>query len=258
MSLEAYEAAAARACLSPEADPADLAKLGSAKRWTIYRSMVRTRMRGVCRTAAKRTVEALGEATFDRVVDDWFATAPPTTRFFRELPSQFARFAVEHALFAEPAHAIDLLRYEIAVWEVKAADDRDLPAVVDFSFEGTPCFSPAAQLVEARWGVDRRADDGSVEPLEGALLVFRDAEHRGRCIRLNPMAAAIVRELQAAEATGATVTDAIKRAADDQGVAIDQKLIEGLSALLEKLLTRGVLRGCLGSVREMEGAPRDA
>ena len=247
MSLADHQARVARVCLEPTPDPARLAALGDPGRWGIYRSMVRARLHRVCERALERTRQALGEAPFAALVDRWLAEAPPATRFFRELPSEMVAWALraEGAALDSPTHARDLMRYELAVWEIKAADDSSAPPVVDFDFQGVPSFSPASQLVEVSHGVDRRADDGSVEPLDGALLVYRTTDFRAKCLRLNPMASSLVRELRSAEGAGRSVTEAVQRAAAQRGVAIDQKLIEGLSGLLEKLLTRGALRGCL-------------
>ncbi len=245
-TLAEREATVARMCLAPKPATTDLDALGSPDRWQIYRRMVRARMHRVCETALKHSRAALGEKPFTALVDEWLATEPPTTRFFRELPTQMVQWALaDDARLPEPAHLRDLLRYENALWEVRAEDDRDLPEVVDFSFEGVPSFNPASRFLELDWAVDRRAEDGSVEPLEGALLVYRTAGFTVPCMRLNPLAAAIVRELRAAELEGRHVTEAVQRAAASEKRAVDQKFIESLGGLLEKLITRGIVRGCL-------------
>jgi hypothetical protein len=243
-ALAEHEDTVARVCFSTEPAEGDLQTLGAVDRWQIYRRMVRSRMHRVCGTALKHGKDALGPAAFEALVDQWLAEEPPTTRFFRELPSQMVRWVLSDERRAtEPAHLRDLLRYENALWEVRAEDDRDLPAAIDFSFEGVPAFDPATRLLPLEWGVDRRKD--GVEPLEGALLVYRTSGFTVPCMRLNPLAAAIVRELREAQAAGRTVTDAVKRAAEDQQRAVDQTFIESLSGLLEKLITRGIIRGCL-------------
>lgn len=246
MSLAEHEATVARVCFDAEPAKGDLKALGAEDRWQIYRRMVRARMHRVCGTALKHSKGTLGDEPFAALVDQWLAEAPPTTRFFRELPTAFVSWALtDEARTPEPAHLADLLRYENALWEVRAQDDRNLPEVVDFSFEGVPAFHPASRFLDLAWGVDKR--DDAVEPLPGALLVYRTAAFTVPCMRLNPLAAAIVRELRAAEDAGRTVTDAVKAAADSQGRAVDQRFIESLSGLLEKLLTRGIVRGCLKS-----------
>lgn len=243
-ALAEHEDTVARVCFSATPAKDDLEALGSVDRWTIYRRMVRARMHRVCSTALKHSKSALGDARFEALVDQWLAEAPPTTRFFRELPTQLVRWVLaDEGRATEPAHLRDLLRYENALWEIRAEDDRELPAVVDFSFEGVPAFNPASRFLPLEWGVDRR-DDG-VAPLEGALLLYRTSAFTVPCMRLNPLAAAIVRELRAAERDGRNVTDAVKRAAEDQERAVDQRFIESLSGLLEKLITRGIVRGCL-------------
>jgi len=243
-ALAEHEDTIARVCFSAAPAAGDLEALGSVDRWKIYRRMVRARMHRVCSTALKHSKSALGDIRFEGLVDQWLAEAPPTTRFFRELPSQFVQWVLaDDERAKEPAHLRDLLRYENALWKIRAEDDRDLPAVVDFSFEGVPAFNPASRFLPLEWGVDRR-DDG-VAPLEGALLLYRTSAFTVPCMRLNPLAAAIVRELRAAERDGRTVTDAVKRAAEDQERAVDQGFIESLSGLLEKLITRGIVRGCL-------------
>lgn len=245
-TLAEREATVARMCLAPQPAKADLEALGSPERWQIYRRMVRARMHRVCETALKHSREAVGEERFAALVDEWLASDPPTTRFFRELPSQMVRWALaEQSRLTEPAHARDLLSYEVALWDVRAEDDRDLPEVVDFSFDGVPTFDPASRLLEPDWGVDRRDEDGGVEPLDGALLLYRTSGFTVACMRLNPLAAAIVRELRAAETARGSVTEAVQRAAASEERAVDQTFIESLSGLLEKLITRGIIRGCL-------------
>ncbi|MBO6935967.1 MAG: putative DNA-binding domain-containing protein [Deltaproteobacteria bacterium] len=245
-TLAEREATVARMCLAPTPATEDLDTLGSPDRWQIYRRMVRARMHRVCETALKLSRAAYGEEAFTKLVDEWLAAEPPTTRFFRELPNQMARWALsDEGRLVEPAHLRDLLRYEDALWAVRAEDDRDLPEVVDFSFEGVPAFNPSSRFLPLEWGVDKRADDGSVEPLEGALLVYRTAGFTVPCMRLNPLAAAIVRELRDAQEAGRAVTEAVQRAAASEKRAVDQKFIESLSGLLEKLITRGIVRGCL-------------
>jgi len=245
-TLAEREARVARMCFAKAPAAADLEALGSPDRWQIYRRMVRARMHRVCETALKHSRTALGEKPFEALVDEWLATEPPTTRFFRELPTQLVRWALsDESRLREPAHVRDLLRYENALWEARAEDDRDLPAVVEFSFEGVPAFDPASRFLELDWGVDKRAEDGSVEPLEGALLVYRTAGFTVPCMRLNPLAAAIVRELREAQRASRTVTEAVQRAAASEERAVDQTFIESLSGLLEKLITRGIIRGCL-------------
>lgn len=244
--LAEHEDRVARICFAGEPAPGDLQALGNGDRWQIYRRMVRARMHRVCETALRHSKSALGDTAFEALVDRWLAEAPPTTRFFRELPTQLVQWALADGARAnEPAYLRDLLRYENALWEVRAQDDRDLPAVIDFSFEGVPAFHPASRFLPLEWGVDRR--DEGVTPLEGALLVYRTAAFTVPCMRLNPLAAAIVRELREAEGAGRTVTDAVKSAAEDQRRAVDQGFIESLSGLLEKLITRGIIRGCLKS-----------
>ena len=248
-SLRDHQLRAGRVCLAPEVDEEDLKALGAPQRWSIYRTMVRTRLSKVCAAAMPRVRKSLGAKAFDASIESWLAEAPPRTRYFRELPQAFFDFAFAHERLLRPPWVADLARFELALWNIKAVDDRDLPTVSDFRFEGVPHFSPAMALLDVEFAVDKQAgEDGSYAKGATTLMIYRTRDFRGRCLRLNGLAAALVRSLVDASSQGNSVTHAVQAAAQKQGVAIDQKLVDGLSALLEKLLTRGILRGCLTEV----------
>ena len=73
MSLAELERYATQLCLGPAPSEGALAELGDARIWRLYRDMVRNRLRGELRFALRRSVAALGDALFDRLVRALFS-----------------------------------------------------------------------------------------------------------------------------------------------------------------------------------------
>ena len=203
--------------------------------------MVRTRLRRVCGAALPRTKKALGPEAFEAAFVSWLAEAPPSTRFFREVPAQFAAHLAPRLEAREEGWLPDLARYELAEWTVKSADDADLPPLApEFGFERPPVVSPALTLLEVGWTVPRKKAK-RYEPTPLHLCIYRDPESfQAVTMELNELA----RDLLRAWIPGdRTMTEAVQAVAQARGTAIDARFIDGLSSLLEDFLGRGILLG---------------
>ena len=255
MNLLERERVATRVCFARQPDPADLEALGAPERWRTYRSMVRARLERVVSTALARTVRQLGDERFAAMVADWLADAPPTQRYFREVPMGFLAHH-QAALDADEARPWlgDLARFEMLAWRVRYADDRHLPPVVELSFERPIVLHPSVELLDLRYDVQPHGelhhDDYPAKALH--VLMFRDdqerperAAFRAVTLILNPLARDLVRAWR--DHPEETLTALTQRVAAARDTAIDERFIEGLAGLLEDYLRRGVVLGSRGA-----------
>ncbi len=244
--VRAIEQAAVDLCLAPERPQARLQQLGDARIWSLYREMVRNRLRGELKIALKRAHQDAGEPAFERAFVHHLAEAPPRSRFFHGIVGDFARSAAPFLREQTdvPAHVGDLLEYEAAVWAVGDLDDR-APAteLEEFSFEGRPVLSHATRLLQLQYAVHRKREGASpYERGEVRLCVHRRPEdRRARTWTLNPITYDLLRCFEAGEAT---VTEAVQRTATARKVAIDQPFLDGLCTVLADFIERGVILGC--------------
>jgi len=243
VSLEEHTRLATRVCFGAELDEEALAKLsafGAEERWRTYRKMVRSRFVRVVSAAFPRTKRATGEEAFLSTITRWLDEAPPSTRYFRNVPAQWLAHARGERALDEPPWLEDLARYEHAQWDVKAVDDRDLPRATEISFERVPAVSPAVRLLETRYPVQKKR--ASYEEAPQRLCVYRGADFKAVTMELNPLAFAL---MQAWTTTTVPLTQSVQQVTQARDVAIDQTFIEGLATLLEDFLKRGILRGSL-------------
>lgn len=240
-SLKDYSTRITRICMARELPEEDLQALGHPDRWRSYRVMVRARLRRVVRAALPRTrahLDALGQELFDTHITDWLATSPPDTRFFRDVPGGFVE-SQGPALAKRLPGLDDLARYEFACWQTKAADDRFIPAAGALSFDAPPVLHPSVILLPTKFAVQRKKT--TLEPREQHLCIYRTPKFEAITMELNPIAFSMMRHWQLAP--NAPLTASVQGAAAEHGSSIDQSFIEGLAALLEDFLQRGILLG---------------
>ncbi|MCA9576978.1 MAG: DNA-binding domain-containing protein [Polyangiales bacterium] len=238
MSLRAYQEAALRVFFDPSPSEDDLTALGSPERFRIYRNMVRHRLDKVVRAALPRTLRALGDDATAALLTEFFAEAPPRTRWFREVPEHFGAFALARFSDDLPAHVPELCRFELARWTVQHLESEPAAPVVPLSFELPPATTPALRRLRVQHRVDRRGDTPTPEPAN--LAVYRRLDDRPSTWVLNDIAAALLDAFVDGEGTLAERVQAVTKARD---VAIDETFLERLSALLADFVERGVLLG---------------
>ena len=77
-------------CFGPEPSAQELAALGDARVWALYRRMVRNRIRSELKTAFRRAYAAVGREAFERLLESYLEQSPPRTRFFYAIPAELA------------------------------------------------------------------------------------------------------------------------------------------------------------------------
>lgn len=244
MSLRDQQRAATALCMGGEPTGAQLAELGDARIWSLYREMVQNRLRSELKIALRRSCEALGEPAFGRVFAAWLEQAPPRSRPFHGIVGDFAAFAVDRvrADQALVAWAADLIAYEAALWAVSDLDDRVPAAIAELSFDAPPFFAPARLLLSLRHAVHEPAgEDGSYKQADVHLCVYRSAQDKAsRTFVLNPTLHALMVALEAGELT---LTEAVQRVATERKLRVDATFIDGLCTVLADFTERGLLLG---------------
>lgn len=238
MKLANYQELVTRVCFAASPSEDDLSALGHKERWLTYRRMVRTRLIGVIRTALPRTSEALGDA-FSPLLSAWFDAHPPASPIFHHLPREFADFAMPTL---QPAQR-DLLRFEIAVWSLRAVVEEH-PAVSELSFEAPIVLQNALSILELEHPSQLKGPE-ALEPLKAGsgpvrLLLYRNEEHRIMTLRINALAAALLRGWMAPHES---LAGAVRDASEEVGATMGPKFMDSLGGLLADYLQRGIVRG---------------
>ena len=228
-----------RVCFDREPSEADLAALGSRERWLVYRQLVRERLVRVVGAALRRTQVALGEARFGATLDDWLASGGPTTRYFRDVPTELVEFA--RTEWRERAAWIaDLADYEGAVWDVRYAP-RDPRQVGEFAFDRVAVLSPALRVLRLSHAVHEVPTPATGYPPKPTIVcIYRDRNHKPVPWSLNPLAATLVEAWARGEKT---VTETVHEATAAHGAEIGPVFVEKLSGMIADFLERGILLG---------------
>jgi hypothetical protein len=243
MALIDLQRRAVEVCFGPEPQPEQLAALGDARVWRIYREAVRKRLRSELHFALKRTRAATGEAAFEAAYAAFLAGAPPRTRFFHAVVAAFAehaapRFAADASV---PAYAADLCAYEAALWTVSDLPDLDAAAPAEFAFDREPVLAPALRLIALRHPVHEAPVEGAYAAREVWLCVHRRPEEKkARTWTCNAVAFEL---LQRFTRGGETVAQAVQQVAARRAIAVDQAFVDGLCTVLADFIDRGVILG---------------
>lgn len=220
-------------CFGMEPSEADLALLGSPERWIVYRDLVRGRLAHVAGVALRRTKEAVGDAAFARVVDEWLSCGGPRTRYLRQVPLELAELAIPVWQDTEPAWVADLARYEIAAWEVRHAPPEPV-SVGDFSFDRRPVLRSALRVLRLEHPVHETPRPEAGYAAETTrLCVYRDATHEASTRKLNALAADLLEAWQRADET---VAESVERIATSHRTQIGPAFVEKLSVLITEFV----------------------
>jgi hypothetical protein len=229
-----------RVCFGAEPSEADLELLGSRERWLIYRDLVRNRLNNVIGVAFARTKRAIGEETFGRAVDEWLGAGSPKTRYLRNVPSEFAEFAILIWQSAEAPWVADLAGYEITAWNVRHAPPNPAPAA-EFAFDCKPVLATAVKVLRLAYPVHREpTPDEGYEQDATILCLYRDKNHKPISRKLNPIAADLLDAWQRADET---VADSVQRVAEAHDTEIGPEFIDKLSAMIADFIERGIILG---------------
>jgi hypothetical protein len=212
----------------------------------VYRSLVRNGLSSVVlrmlpRTRARMNAACAGrfDADFARFVDE----AGPRTHYLRDVPAELFAWAKPRCQQSPeiPEYLIDLAEHELAGFALAAADETGATGFIgDVALDRSLVFGGSMQLLRYAWAVHELPDDEAgrdvPERRDVHLLAYRDSAHHVRWLELTPLAATIVRKLEAGEALGAAITGACA----EYGAPTDP---EAIATLLADLGERGVLLG---------------
>lgn len=244
--LAQLQRAAVELCYGPEPSAEQLAALGDARIWGIYREAVRKRLRGELEVALPRTRAALGDEAFGALFERFLRDAPPTTRFFHAVVAAFAQAARPWLREAgHVAHAADLCAYEAARWTVADASDDVQGELTEFAFDRAAVLSPAVQLLQLEHAVYLAAEaDGAYAKGAVQLCVYRKREERAaRYFVLNPITAALMQRFARG---GESVAQSVHGVAAERGISVDQPFLDGLCTVLADFIEQGVILGGRG------------
>ncbi|MFW6067249.1 MAG: putative DNA-binding domain-containing protein [Myxococcota bacterium] len=244
MGLAERQSRVARVCFDREPDPADLEALGASARWLLYRSMVRERLRSIIATALPRTRALLGEGHFEAAFGRWLQGDPPRTRYIREVPPAFVRFALPlwEADEGVPPWVTELAQYELARWEVRY-EEGPQARMAELEFDRIPAVHPSVRLLRLEHHVHERVPEGQApRPAPVNLLIWRSPAHQVEVWTLDDLAAELVVGWQRGDQT---VSETVQRVAARRGIAIDPPFVQKLAEIMARLLRQGVLQGSL-------------
>jgi hypothetical protein len=231
-------------CFGPEPAAEQLAELGNARVWGLYRRMIRNRIRGELKAAFRRTHAALGRDGFERVLEQYLLHSPPRTRFFYALPGDLAEHMVPRlrADASVPAYAADLLAYEAALRCVADLPDRIDGTPGEFGFDKQPVLAPALRLVALEHAVHKpAAPDGGYERTPTQLCVYRRPEDRkARVWSVNPVMFALMQRFSEQREP---VSASIQQVASERKIALDAGFVDKLCTVLADFIERGVILG---------------
>jgi len=242
--LRAHQERILRVCFEAQVEAGDLQTLGNEERWLVYRRMVRERLKRVIHNAIPRTLESLKEGEFPEIFGAWLDHSPPQSRFFRDVPGEFARH-VRLVWETAPPKAEwlpDLLTLELSRWTRRFVLPRDPPAAGELSFEGVPVFNPTAELLHLDHAVDKEPlQEGGYAARATHICVYRNFEdHQVRVRILNPSASDMLSRWCRGEET---LSESVQAASRALGFAIDKRFIESLSTMLASFIEAGLLLG---------------
>lgn len=228
-------------CMGAEPSAAELGEVGDPRIWGLYRRLVRGRLRDEHKRAFKRSYPLLGRETWDAMVAHHFATDPPRSRFFYEVPLELARSGVPYlrARADVPAHAADLVAYEAAQWAVLDLPDAVEGELAELAFERIPVLTPALRLLALDHAVHENADSSTARATH--LCIYRrPQDKRSRTWVIN----GVTHDLLARCALGSeALADSVKLVCTARKLVIDDKFLDGLSTVLATAIERGVLLG---------------
>lgn len=238
--LAENQAAFTNVCFAREPSDADLDTLGALRdRWLLYRGMVRLRLERMVESGIPKSVEAMGKARFDDAFVRWLDEVRPGSRYIREIVSEFVAFALPR-IESDPPWLTDLMRYEIARWEVGFVDVALPSDAGEFSFEKIAIVNPTVRLLPVAFRVDQKPEEGSYRAEAKTICVFRKPDDRVAAWSLGDRGAAWLAALMRSDRP---VTDTIKDVAKERGEPIDAKYVESLGGTLAKFLENSILLG---------------
>lgn len=233
-----------RVCVERRPREEDLSALANratpAERFTLYRELVRSRLRDLIAAAYPRTTAAIERSAMDALADAFLESAPPRTRFFREHAESFATWAIPRLGRAEyPLWCPDLMRLEAARWQANYREN-DRPAdSTDFDLEAIPVPSATLVAMTVRFAVHREHES---PPSAGTfhLAVYRRPDHRVETRWMEPLWASLL--VRMSEAARPAIED-VRAVLTEHDRVADAAFVDELTTFLALLVDNGALLG---------------
>jgi hypothetical protein len=227
-------------------------------RLTIYRELVRGRLRDAVLLAVPRMAARLGPL-FDELFERYLAERGPRSHYLRDVTTEFLDFAepLAAADARVPPWAMELGRHEALDVLIGSLEEaREPKALGELDPDRGLEFSETARVVRYEFTVHRLSADtndrSAPERSPTALFVYRSATGDVRYLETTPLAAAILERLLAGE----TLRLALEGAAQSVGVPLDATALEGTAALLSDLAGRGAVLGAKAA--DLQKPPKTA
>jgi hypothetical protein len=239
-------AAFQRVCLAESVDPADVARLeanggGPSGRFSLYRDLVRVRLRDLVAAAYPRTARAIGRAAMDGLADTHITAGPLDTRFFREHAERFGSWAIDRLekMPLGPPWSRDLLRLETAQWQANYRPSPRPAVITDFDLELVPIASATLRLLTTAWSVHTSGDG---EPTPGAfhLAVYRRPDHRVETRWMEPIWSTLIADMARGERPA---IDSVRAALVAHARAADAAFVDEMTTFVSLLVDNGALLG---------------
>jgi hypothetical protein len=241
MALIDLERAVLSICFRAQPPEKELAELGERRSWLVYREMVRERLLGEIRTALPRSRKLLGDAALLDAFTGHLERDPPRTRYFREIVLGFVNSALP-ILQADPRIprvALDMLRYESALWEVRDLESQMASACVEFAFDRVPVVCPALRLLTVSHAV--HAGDGAYAEGTHWLCIHRATD--ADSVRTWTLTATTFELLQRWQRADATVAQTVQQLAEQRAQRIDAAFVDALCTTLAQFIELGIVLG---------------
>jgi hypothetical protein len=213
-------------------------------RVAIYRRLVRNTLSDVVFKILPRTrarMNAAHEDAFDDALAKFLESRGPRTHYLRDVPRELVEWATPRWNASDDSIApwlVDLARHEMAWFAVATAPHVPEPRAEDVAIDKALVLSSLARIERFRFAVHEDfADDAVPAERDVALLYYRDASHALATLELTPLAAEVLAR------SGTPLGDAIARACESIGVAMNDEVLASVARLLADLGARGVLLG---------------
>jgi hypothetical protein len=241
MALIDLERAVLSICFRAVPPEKELAELGERRSWLMYREMVRERLLGEIRIALPRSRQLLGDAALLDAFTRHLERDPPRTRYFREIVLAFVNSALPNWQ-ADPSVsrlALDMLRYEAALWEVRDLESPPATACVEFAFDRIPVVSPALRLLAVSHAV--HAGDGHYA--EGAHWLCVHRANDADSVRTWTLTETTFELLQRWQRAEATVAQTVQQLGEQRAQRIDAAFVDALCTTLAQFIELGIVLG---------------
>ncbi|GEM_PF-51626 len=214
----------------------------------VYRRLVRNSVHRTVNNFLPRTAVHRGEAAFAGDVDRWMHEEGPVSRYLRDLPMEFVKWAGLHWVedLSVADYLADLAEYELLEEEVGASPPNPSPPTdtLALMIDSTLSFCGSSRLVRYQHRVHEIRRLTNVPPKPPAavpvdLLAYRDAEHDLRVLEISEPLSPLIRALM----DGKPLGEAARAGASASGVELNDSFLARASHLIADLYERGVILG---------------